>query len=155
MARAESVSRKAESGKLSSAKSACGGLETGNGVLEFPPELVEKTKESFSSYLAHFAAGNSEHLVKAIKREFGFADEFLKYFNIVRPHFFVNKRQSYEFFKKNLQEAHAVMLEIHTRGFGVCGVYTYEVAESKASKVMKYAKDHGFPLKCSTDPVEN
>ena len=59
-----------------------------------------------------------------------------------------------KFFNKNYTDAQAIMLEIHTRGFGICGIYTYEVAESKVAKVVKYARDNGHPLKCSTDPVE-
>jgi ATP-dependent Clp protease adaptor protein ClpS len=59
-----------------------------------------------------------------------------------------------KFFQKNFDEAHSVMLEVHTKGFGVCGIYTYEVAESKAAKVIKYARDNGHPLKCSTEPCD-
>ncbi len=59
-----------------------------------------------------------------------------------------------KFFSKTEPEAHAIMLEVHTRGFGVCGIYTFEIAESKVAKVIKYARDNGHPLKCSTDVVE-
>ncbi len=59
-----------------------------------------------------------------------------------------------KYFNKNYTEAQAIMLEVHTRGFGVCGIYTYEVAESKASKVVKYARDNDHPLKCTIEPVE-
>jgi ATP-dependent Clp protease adaptor protein ClpS len=59
-----------------------------------------------------------------------------------------------KFFNKNNNEAHAIMLEVHTRGFGICGIFTHEVAESKVSKVTKYAKEHGHPLKCSMEPNE-
>lgn len=58
------------------------------------------------------------------------------------------------FFHKNHTEAHAIMLEVHTRGFGICGIYTHEVAESKVAKVIKYARENGHPLKCSTEPEE-
>lgn len=57
-----------------------------------------------------------------------------------------------KFFNKSILEANAVMMEVHVKGVGVCGVYTYEVAESKASKVNKYARDNGHPLKCSISP---
>ena len=73
-------------------------------LLEFPPEIVQETKDCFSSYSAHFAAAGSRRLVESIKKEFGFVDEFLKYFDLVRPHFFVNKRRQYEFFKKKLHQ---------------------------------------------------
>ena len=57
-----------------------------------------------------------------------------------------------KFFQKNYDDAQSIMLAVHQRGFGVCGVYTFEVAESKTAKVMKYAKDNGHPLKCSIEP---
>ncbi len=57
-----------------------------------------------------------------------------------------------KYFQKTSNEAQAIMLEVHTRGFGVCGIYTYEVAESKVAKVTKYARENGHPLKCSTEP---
>lgn len=60
-----------------------------------------------------------------------------------------------KFFNKNSDEAHAIMLEVHNRGFGICGIYTYEVAESKVAKVTKYARDNGHPLKCSTEPCDS
>jgi ATP-dependent Clp protease adaptor protein ClpS len=57
-----------------------------------------------------------------------------------------------KFFNKNIDDAQSIMLAVHQRGFGVCGVYTFEVAESKTAKVMKYSKDNGHPLKCSIEP---
>lgn len=57
-----------------------------------------------------------------------------------------------KYFNKNYQEAQAIMLEVHEKGHGVCGVYTYEVAESKAAKVVKYARENGHPLRCTTEP---
>lgn len=59
-----------------------------------------------------------------------------------------------KFFNKNFNEAQAIMLEVHVKGFGICGIYTYEVAESKASKVVKYARENGHPLKCTSEPAE-
>jgi ATP-dependent Clp protease adaptor protein ClpS len=57
-----------------------------------------------------------------------------------------------KYFNKNYNEAQAIMLEVHQRGFGICGIFTYEVAESKVAKVTKYARENGHPLKCSTEP---
>jgi ATP-dependent Clp protease adaptor protein ClpS len=57
-----------------------------------------------------------------------------------------------KYFNKNYNEAQAIMLEVHQRGFGVCGIYTFEVAESKAAKVIKYARENGHPLRCSIEP---
>jgi ATP-dependent Clp protease adaptor protein ClpS len=59
-----------------------------------------------------------------------------------------------KYFQKDRNEAQSIMLEIHTRGAGVCGLFTYEVAESKKEKVMKYAKESGHPLKCSIEPCD-
>jgi ATP-dependent Clp protease adaptor protein ClpS len=55
-------------------------------------------------------------------------------------------------FLKNLDEAERIMLEVHQKGFGVCGIYTYEIAESKAQKVMNLAKSQSHPLTCSIEP---
>lgn len=57
-----------------------------------------------------------------------------------------------KYFNKNFDDAQSIMLAVHQRGFGVCGVYTYEVAESKVAKVIKYARENGHPLRCSTEP---
>ena len=53
-----------------------------------------------------------------------------------------------KFFGKTYDQAHAIMLLVHHEGRGVCGIYTHEVAESKASKVNKYSRNKGHPLKC-------
>lgn len=60
-----------------------------------------------------------------------------------------------KFFNKNYEESHAIMLKVHHDGIGICGIFTFEVAESKASKVNKYSKNKGHPLKCSIDPCDN
>lgn len=60
-----------------------------------------------------------------------------------------------KFFQKDANDAQVIMLEVHTKGYGVCGIYTYEVAESKVAKVTKYARDNGHPLKCSTEPEDD
>jgi ATP-dependent Clp protease adaptor protein ClpS len=57
-----------------------------------------------------------------------------------------------KFFQKSVLEANTIMMEVHVKGVGVCGVYTYEVAESKANKVNKYSRDNGHPLKCTISP---
>ena len=59
-----------------------------------------------------------------------------------------------KFFSKNYDEAHAIMLSIHNEGIGMCGIYTYEVAESKSSKVNRYSKGKGHPLKTSIEPCD-
>lgn len=60
-----------------------------------------------------------------------------------------------KFFGKSYDDAHAIMLNVHHQGIGICGIYTFEVAESKASKVTKYSRDKGHPLKCTTEPCDS
>ncbi len=52
------------------------------------------------------------------------------------------------YFHKNRDEATSIMLSVHHEGVGVCGVYTYEVAETKVMQVMEYARQHQHPLQC-------
>ena len=51
-----------------------------------------------------------------------------------------------EFFRKTQEEATEIMLHVHQRGDGVCGVYTYEIAETKATQVMDLARKNQHPL---------
>ncbi len=44
-----------------------------------------------------------------------------------------------------------VMLEVHTRGKGVCGVFTFEIAETKVAQVMTYSRQHQHPLLCTME----
>ena len=55
------------------------------------------------------------------------------------------------FFGMDLEKATQVMLHVHTRGRGVCGVYSREVAESKVSQVNEYARMSQHPLLCSME----
>lgn len=55
-------------------------------------------------------------------------------------------------FGKSLADAQGIMLKVHNEGVGVCGVFTYEVAESKVAKVSREAKENGHPLMCTTEP---
>lgn len=52
------------------------------------------------------------------------------------------------FFNKSREEATGIMLHVHRRGVGVCGVFTYEVAETKVAQVMDCARRHQHPLQC-------
>jgi ATP-dependent Clp protease adaptor protein ClpS len=54
-------------------------------------------------------------------------------------------------FSKNREDAYTIMLHIHQKGVGVCGVYTYEVAETKVTQVMDLAKQAGHPLQCTLE----
>lgn len=55
------------------------------------------------------------------------------------------------FFNKNKQEATDIMLHVHRRGVGVCGIFTYEVAETKVAQVMDYARQSEQPLQCTME----
>ena len=55
------------------------------------------------------------------------------------------------FFSKNREEATQIMLHVHRRGVGICGVYTYEVAETKVTQVIDYARQHQHPLQCTLE----
>ncbi|MDY6793625.1 MAG: ATP-dependent Clp protease adapter ClpS [Thermodesulfobacteriota bacterium] len=54
-------------------------------------------------------------------------------------------------FSKSVEEATRIMLNVHRVGVGLCGVYPYEVAETKVDTVDALAKERGFPLKCSME----
>ena len=55
------------------------------------------------------------------------------------------------FFSKSEEEATQIMLHVHQKGVGVCGVFTYEVAETKVQQVMDLAKQHQHPLQCTLE----
>ena len=55
------------------------------------------------------------------------------------------------FFQKNREEATRIMLHVHRRGVGVCGVFTYEVAETKVTQVMDLARQNQHPLQCTIE----
>jgi ATP-dependent Clp protease adaptor protein ClpS len=55
------------------------------------------------------------------------------------------------FFAKNRDEATRIMMNVHRRGVGICGVYTYEVAETKVTQVMDFARQHQHPLQCTLE----
>ncbi len=52
------------------------------------------------------------------------------------------------FFQKDRETATRIMLHVHNHGVGECGVYTFEVAETKVSQVMDFARQHQHPLQC-------
>jgi ATP-dependent Clp protease adaptor protein ClpS len=52
------------------------------------------------------------------------------------------------FFNKDAEEATQIMLQVHHNGVGECGVYTYEIAETKVSQVMDHARKNQHPLQC-------
>ncbi|MHB8258128.1 MAG: ATP-dependent Clp protease adapter ClpS [Acidiferrobacterales bacterium] len=56
------------------------------------------------------------------------------------------------FFHKNREEATRIMLHVHQKGIGVCGLYTREVAETKVRQVMVFSADNQHPLQCTMEP---
>jgi len=56
-----------------------------------------------------------------------------------------------QYFNKNEEAATQIMLHVHQRGVGVCGVFTYEVAETKVSQVMDLARHNQHPLQCTIE----
>ncbi|WP_027135978.1 ATP-dependent Clp protease adapter ClpS [Geminicoccus roseus] len=55
------------------------------------------------------------------------------------------------FFRKNPEEAMQIMLHVHQKGVGVCGVYTFEVAETKVMQVIDFARQNQHPLQCTME----
>ena len=55
------------------------------------------------------------------------------------------------FFRMDLEQATRVMLHVHQKGVGVCGVYPYEVAETKVNQVMDFARQNQHPLQCTLE----
>ena len=56
-----------------------------------------------------------------------------------------------KFFSLNRPTATRIMLEVHTQGKGVCGIFTHEIAETKVSQVNAYARDNQHPLLCTLE----
>ena len=54
-------------------------------------------------------------------------------------------------FHKSVEQATHIMLNVHKRGSGLCGVFTYEVAETKVETVTRLARENGHPLKCTME----
>lgn len=54
-------------------------------------------------------------------------------------------------FNKNIEDANRIMLDVHSKGRGMVGVYSYDIAMTKVSLVMKLAKEEGFPFKVTVE----
>lgn len=59
------------------------------------------------------------------------------------------------FFAMPREKATSIMLTVHIHGKGVCGVYTRDIAETKAAQVNQYSRDHEHPLLCEIEAVED
>jgi ATP-dependent Clp protease adaptor protein ClpS len=55
------------------------------------------------------------------------------------------------FFNKAPEEATRIMLHVHQKGVGICGVYTYEIAETKVAQVTNFARQNQHPLQCTME----
>lgn len=55
------------------------------------------------------------------------------------------------FFSMDIEQATQVMLHVHQKGVGVCGIFPYEVAETKVNQVMDFAKQNQHPLQCTLE----
>jgi ATP-dependent Clp protease adaptor protein ClpS len=58
------------------------------------------------------------------------------------------------FFRMNREQATQVMLTVHTRGKGVCGIYTRDIAETKMTQVNQYSRENQHPLLCDIEASE-
>jgi ATP-dependent Clp protease adaptor protein ClpS len=58
-----------------------------------------------------------------------------------------------KYFRRTEEQAVQIMLQVHQQGKGVAGIYHHEIAETKVVQVHEYARSHGFPLKCTVEPV--
>ena len=56
-----------------------------------------------------------------------------------------------KFFNRNHEDATKIMLHVHQKGVGICGVYTYEVAETKVNQTMDLAQQNQHPLQCTIE----
>ena len=54
-------------------------------------------------------------------------------------------------FNKTRADAERIMLQVHRQGVGICGVFTYEVAETKVAQVIDFARRHQHPLQCTLE----
>jgi len=55
------------------------------------------------------------------------------------------------FFRMTMEQATDVMLQVHQHGVGICGIFTFEVAETKVNQVMSFAKQNEHPLQCTLE----
>lgn len=59
------------------------------------------------------------------------------------------------FFGLSHERATQIMFQIHNTGKGICGVYTYDIAETKVALVSDYARSHEYPLLCDMEAIDN
>ena len=59
-----------------------------------------------------------------------------------------------KFFGMDIEKATQIMLAVHTQGKGVCGIFTRDIAETKAAQVVQYARENQHPLMCDVEKVD-
>jgi ATP-dependent Clp protease adaptor protein ClpS len=57
-------------------------------------------------------------------------------------------------FHKSYAQAHAIMMQVHQGGRGLCGTYSFEIAETKIAQVAQFARESGFPLKAIMEEAQ-
>jgi len=57
------------------------------------------------------------------------------------------------FFQKTREQSTQIMLQVHTKGVGICGVYPHDIAETKVNQVASFAREHQHPLQCAMEEV--
>lgn len=55
------------------------------------------------------------------------------------------------YFGKTIEEATQIMMHVHQKGVGICGVFTFELAETKVTQVIDFARKHQHPLQCTVE----
>jgi ATP-dependent Clp protease adaptor protein ClpS len=55
------------------------------------------------------------------------------------------------FFNKGREDATRIMLQVHYKGVGICGVYSHQIAEDKVAQVMEFSRKHKHPLQCTME----
>ena len=58
------------------------------------------------------------------------------------------------FFNKNQEDATRIMLHVHQKGIGVCGIFPYEIAETKVTQVIDFSRQNEHPLQCTMEKEE-
>ncbi len=58
------------------------------------------------------------------------------------------------FFNKNQEDATRIMLHVHQKGIGICGIFPYEVAETKVTQVIDFSRQNEHPLQCTMEKEE-
>jgi len=56
-------------------------------------------------------------------------------------------------FNKTLEQSTQIMLQVHTEGIGICGIYPHDIAETKVNQVLNYAREQQHPLQCAMEEV--